>query len=324
MASTSTETIQFGVTPVQTGVDFNHIRDVALKCEELGYDSLWLNDHFFTSTYFYPLPPSSAPYYESWVTLSALAALTKKIRLGTLCTNVSFRNPALLAKMAACLDVISEGRLELALGAGWFEEEHAAYGIPFPPISERAEKLKETIQILRLLWSEEKASFHGKHYTIQDAYSSPKPVQKPRPLIGIGARGSRVMLPIVAEWADHWNVQTPMTPRQYERKIQTLERYCKKIGRDPKTIRRSLWAGTIIGENEKDFDCAVEELKPRHPSYLQSRIAGTPGKCIETIKNYVEMGVTTFIFYFTINELKSLTVFARDVMPAFKKMPYVR
>jgi alkanesulfonate monooxygenase SsuD/methylene tetrahydromethanopterin reductase-like flavin-dependent oxidoreductase (luciferase family) len=129
------------------------------------------------------------------------------------------------------------------------------------------------------------------------------------------------MLPVVAEWADHWNVQTPMTPRQYERKLHILERLCEKIGRDPKTIRRSLWAGAIVGEDERDFARAVGELKPRHRSYLQSRIAGSPGQCIETIRRYVALGVTTFVLYFTINELRSLAVFARDVMPAFRKNP---
>ena len=315
---TDNPTVRFGVTPIQTGVDFAYIRKVVLTCERLGYDSVWLNDHFFTSPYFYPLPPPSAPYYECWVTLSALATLTKKVRLGTLCTNVSFRNPALLAKMAACLDVLSGGRLELGLGAGWFEEEHNAYGIPFPRTSERAEKLKEAVTIIRRLWSEERVSFKGKHFVVKDAYCSPKPLQKPLPPICVGARGSRIMLRAVAECADHWNIQTPITPKQYQRKVQILERYCRESKRDPKTIVRSLWAGTIIGKDEKDFDKSVAELKPRQPSYLESRIAGTPEQCIETIQQYVNMGVTVFILYFTVNELRSLEIFARKVIPAFR------
>lgn len=312
------ERVRFGVTPIQTGADFEQIRKIVLACEKLGYDSVWLNDHFFTSRYFYPLPPPSAPYYECWVTLSALAALTKKIRLGTLCTNVSFRNPALLAKMAACVDVISGGRLELGLGAGWFKEEHTAYGIPFPVISERAEKLKEAVEIIRRMWSEERASFKGKYYTVEDAYCSPKPLQKPHPPICVGARGSRIMLRVVAECADHWNIQTPITPKQYQRKAQILEGYCREIKREPQTISRSLWAGTIIGKDEKDFAKAVAELKPRHPSYLKSRIAGTPEQCIETLRQYAALGVRTFILYFTVNELRSLNTFARHVIPAFR------
>lgn len=312
------ERVNFGVTPIQTGVNFEHIRKVVLRCEELGYDSVWLNDHFFTSSYFYPLPPPSAPYYECWVTLSALATLTRKIRLGSLCTNISFRNPALLAKMAACLDVISQGRLELGLGAGWFREEHTAYGLPFPNTSTRAEKLKEVIEIVRRMWTEEKVYFRGKHYVIEGAYCSPKPVQKPRPRILVGARGSRHMLRVVSSHADHWNIQTPITREQYRRKVQTLDKYCQEINRDPRSIARSLWAGAIIGEDEKDFGQAIEELKPPHPFYLKGRIAGTPEQCIETIGEYVNLGVTTFILYFTMNELRSLDIFARRVIPAFR------
>jgi len=310
--------VSFGVSPIQTGVDFNHIRDVVLRCEELGYDSIWLNDHFFTSTYFYPLPPPSAVYYESWVTLSALAALPPRIRLGTLCTNVSFRNPALLAKMAACLDVISGGRLELGLGAGWFREEHTAYGIPFLKTRERAQKLIETIEIIRQMWTEEKVTFKGKFYNVENAYCSPKPVQKPAPPILVGARGSQIMLGVVARSADRWNIQTPITPAQYRRKLEMLERHCKKLDRDPGSIDRSLWAGTIVGENEQDYSHIVKELKLPQPSYLSARIAGTPEQCIESIRQYVKLGVTEFIHYFTFKELRSLELFALKVMPDFR------
>jgi len=310
--------VTFGVTPIQTGVNFEHIREVVLRCEELGYDSIWLNDHFFTSSYFYPLPPPSAPYYECWVTLSALATITEKIRLGTLCTNISFRNPALLAKMAGCLDAISKGRLELGLGAGWFGEEFTAYGVPFPKTHVRAEKLKEVIEIVRRMWTEEKVSYKGVHYTLEGAYCSPKPVQKsPLPIL-VGARGSRHMLRVVSSHADHWNIQTPITPQQYRRKVQTVERYCQEIGRDPTSIARSLWAGTIIGEDEQEFARAIEELKPPHPFYMKGRIAGTPDQCIERIREFVELGVTTFIHYFTFNELRSLELFALRVIPAFR------
>ena len=292
------EMVRFGVTPIQTGVDFEHIRKVVLTCERLGYDSVWLNDHFFTSSYFYPLPPPSAPFYECWVTLSGLAGLTENIRLGTLCTNVSFRNPALLAKMAACLDVISGGRLELALGAGWFAEEHRAYGFPFPPISQRAEQLGEAVQIIKSLWTQEKTSFHGKHFELTEAYSSPKPLQRPFP-IGIGARGSKLMLRVAARYADHWNIQTPITTKQYQRKVQILEGYCRELGRDPGRMRRSLWAGAIIGEDESDFARKVAELNPRHPSYIESRIAGTPEQCIDKIRQFISLGASLFILYFT-------------------------
>jgi F420-dependent oxidoreductase-like protein len=310
--------ITFGITPIQAGVEFDRIRKITLRAEELGYDSVWLNDHLFTSDIFYPLPPPTEPYYESWTTLSALAALTKRIRLGTLCTNISFRNPALLAKMAACVDHISEGRVELALGAGWFEREHLAYGFPFPSMSERAERLVETTKILRLLWSEEKTTFTGKYFSLVDAYCSPKPWEGRRIPLTVGARGSKIMLQLVARTADGWNIQTPLLPEQYRRKLQFLQNYCSEAGRDHETISRSLWAGTIIAENETSFSNAVAELSGASPFYFSSRIAGTPGECIQKINAFVALGVTSFIFYFTWNEMASLELFAERVLPAFK------
>jgi F420-dependent oxidoreductase-like protein len=310
--------IQFGVTPIQTGVSFDHIREVVLSAEAYGYDSIWLNDHFFTSSFFYPLPPPTAPYYECWVTLSALAAITKRIRLGTLCTNISFRSPAVLAKMAACLDVISEGRLELGLGAGWFRDEHRAYGIPFPRTVVRAEKLREGIEIIRQMWTREKITYHGKHFLVEDAYCSPKPLQKPHPRIWVGARGSKIMIRTAAQCADNWNIQTPITPSQYQRKAKIFDRHCKEFGRSADAIGRSLWAGAIVARNSKDWQNALEVLKPRHPSYLHGRIAGTPEQCIETIKAFVELGVNYFILYFTVNEIRSLKIFAQHVIPALK------
>lgn len=318
MTAVEASGVKFGVTPVQTGVSFEHIRAIAVHAEELGFESIWLNDHFFTSPYFYPLPPPSAPYYECWVTLSALAALTRRIRIGTLCTNASFRNPALLAKMASCVDVISGGRLELSLGAGWFREEHTAYGIPFPKIAERAERLKDAVQIIRRLWTEDRVTFKGRYYTVEGAYCSPKPIQEPHPPLGIGARGSRLMLRVVAELADHWNLQTPITPAQYRRKAQTLERYCREIGRDPTQIRRSLWAGAVIGEDAQDFSRIVSRLNPPNPFYLESRIAGNPERCIETVRRFAELGVDLFILYFPVEEARSLETFARLVLPAFR------
>ncbi len=310
--------VSFGVTPIQTGVDFHHIREVALRAEELGFDSVWLNDHFFTSKLFHPLPPPTAPFYESWVTLSALAALTKRVRIGTLCSNVSFRNPALLAKMGACLDVISGGRLELGLGAGWFEEEHAAYGFAFPDMAQRAQQLTEAVDIIKRMWAEETVTFEGKHFRTDNAYCSPKPIQSPRPPITIGARGSRTMLRVAARCADRWNIQTPINAAQYRRKLGFLERHCEEAGRDPGEIGRSLWAGTVIGRDREEYARAAEALELPHTVYLESRIAGTPEECVRRIQGFVDLGVTEFIHYFTHDELRSVELFATQVIPAFR------
>ena len=309
--------ISFGLTPIQTGVEFDHIREVTLRAEEVGFDSIWLNDHFFTSRFFHPLPPPTAPFYESWVTVSALAALTRRVRIGTLCSNVSFRNPALLAKMAACLDVISGGRLELGLGAGWFEEEHTAYGFTFPAMAERARQLTEAVDIIKRMWAEETVTFNGRHFRTENAYCNPKPLQSPRPPITIGARGSRTMLKVAARCADRWNIQTPLSPAQYRRKRDFLERHCQEAGRDPAEIGRSLWAGTVIGRDPQEFARAANALELPHTAYLDARIAGTPEECVQRIQAFVELGVTEFIHYFTFEELDSLELFATRVIPAF-------
>jgi F420-dependent oxidoreductase-like protein len=310
--------ISFGITPIQTGVDFDHIRRVVVLSEQLGYDSVWLNDHFFTSKFFHPLPPPTAPYFECWVTLSALVSLTTRIRLGTLCSNVSFRQPALLAKMAACLDAVSGGRLELGLGAGWFEDEHVAYGFPFADMRERAERLMEAVEIIRRLWTEECVTFEGRYYRVENAYCSPKPVQHPLPKILIGGRGGRTMLGVVARSADRWNIQTPITPAQYRRKVSLLEAHCSKLNRNPGAIGRSLWAGTILGRDEADYANAAQQLDLPHTAYLDSRISGTPEQCIAKIKEFVDLGVTEFIHYFTYEELRSVELFAAKVIPAFR------
>ena len=151
---------------------FERVRNVVLECERLGYDSIWLDDH---------LMYGKTPILECWTTLSALASLTAKIRLGTMVLCNSYRNPALLAKMAATLDVISNGRLELGIGAGVQKDEHEAYGIPFPKPSERIERMKEAVEIIKKLWTEENANYQGKYYTVNEAVCLPKPLQKPHP-----------------------------------------------------------------------------------------------------------------------------------------------
>ena len=156
---------------------FCEIRDIVLECEKLGYHSVWLDDHLMYNDW---------PILECWTTLSALAALTSKIRLGTMVSCNAHRNPALLAKAAATLDVISGGRLELGIGAGVQEKEHLAYGFGFPNLNVRVERLGEALQVIRQLWTQEKATFRGKHYALKDAVCEPKPIQKPYPPITVG------------------------------------------------------------------------------------------------------------------------------------------
>ena len=190
---------------------FSLLRDAVLECERLGYDSVHLDDH---------LMYGATPVLECWTKLSAFAAVTTKIRLGTTVLCSSFRNPALLAKMASTLDVVSNGRLDLGIGAGVQEDEHKAYGFAFPKPAERIERLKETAIILKKMWTEEKATYAGNHYRIADAFCVPKPVQKPHPPLTIGGAGEKLTLKVQAELADRVDWGYLPTLEDYRRKLR--------------------------------------------------------------------------------------------------------
>ncbi|MHB8578177.1 MAG: LLM class F420-dependent oxidoreductase, partial [Dehalococcoidia bacterium] len=195
-----------------------------------GWDGLWFSDHFMPNT-----PAATGPVHESWMTLAALAAAVPRVRIGTLVSGNTYRHPAVLAKMAAEIDQISGGRFVLGLGAGWQENEHAAYGLPFPSIAERLRRLDEACQVIIGLFTNARTTFAGRYYQLQDAPLEPKPVQSPLPLF-IGGGGEKKTLRIVAKYANEWNVWgTPETLRQ---KIAVLDQHCAAVGRPPAEVRR--------------------------------------------------------------------------------------
>jgi alkanesulfonate monooxygenase SsuD/methylene tetrahydromethanopterin reductase-like flavin-dependent oxidoreductase (luciferase family) len=200
--------------------------------ERLGYESAWLCDHLVQ-----PSRPNG-PYLEAWSLLAGLAARTEKIRIGVLVTSNTFRFPQVLAKMAVTVDHISNGRLEVGLGAGWYEPEHTMFGIPFPETKELVGRFREAVQVIDLLTREDTSSFDGKYYQLKDAQSRPASIQKPRPPLVIGAFGPR-MLKIVATYADTWNAFG--TPAEMRERNQMLDDYCRELGRDPDTLDRSLY-----------------------------------------------------------------------------------
>jgi alkanesulfonate monooxygenase SsuD/methylene tetrahydromethanopterin reductase-like flavin-dependent oxidoreductase (luciferase family) len=200
--------------------------------ERLGYESAWLCDHLVQ-----PSRPTG-PYLEAWSLLAGLAARTEKIRIGVLVTSNTFRFPQVVAKMAVTIDHISNGRLEVGLGAGWYEPEHTMFGIPFPETKELVARFREAVQVVDLLTREDTSSFDGKYYQLKDAQSRPASVQKPRPPLVIGAFGPR-MLKIVATYADTWNAFG--TPAEMRERNQMLDDYCRELGRDPDSLDRSLY-----------------------------------------------------------------------------------
>lgn len=209
-------------------------RAVWKLADEAGFDTIWNQDHLVTSG------NPSAPIFDAWTTLAAVAETTKRIRLGVLITGNLYRHPALLAKIATTVDHLSRGRLEVGLGTAWNEPEFTTTGMPFADAPERARRLDEACRVLKALWTCERANFAGRYYRLVDAIMEPKPVQSPHPPLLIGGRGPKVTLRAAARYADAWNSSGN---RGYEVVVEAsriLDEHCARIGRDPKTIRRSV------------------------------------------------------------------------------------
>ncbi len=211
----------------------------ARAAEEGGVSTFTVMDHWFQMEH---LATSQDPMLEGYTTLGYLAGLTERMTLGVLVTGVTYRHPGLLAKIATTLDVLSEGRAQLGLGAAWYEREHLALGVPFPPISERFERLEEALQICLQMWSDDDGPYEGRYYQLAETICSPGPVQQPRPPILIGGSGERKTLRLVAQYADACNLFAP-TPEVLAHKIDVLHRHCETFDRDPATVRITVAAG---------------------------------------------------------------------------------
>ncbi len=217
--------------------DWPTLRDVWVEADRAGFwDAVWLNDHLIP-----PKSPEEKPFLEAWSLLAGLAAVTERIRFGTMVSSNTFRHPGVLAKMAATVDHMSNGRLEIGLGAGWHEREHRAYGITLPPLSERFDRLEETLAILDGLLTEEVFSFDGDHHRLVDAQCEPKPVQRPRPPIVIGGAGRRRTMPIAARWADQWNYPDYTGDLQdFADRVPYFRGLVAEAGRDPADVEISV------------------------------------------------------------------------------------
>ena len=263
---------------------------------------------------------------ESWTTLSALAAVTEHIRLTPMVLANTYRPPALLAKMASTLDVISGGRLELGIGAGGGRGDHQASGYSFPSTRVRVAMLEEAMEVIKRLWTQPKADFQGTYYTLDQASNEPKPLQKPHPPLLIGGHGERYLLKAVARHADICNIGSEMSLEEHRAKLDVLERYCREVGRDPAEIEVTHNARLIISENQQAFDSksahAASHANTSVSDYKQSisgAIAGTPEQCIQQIESYVQAGIRYFMLIFQDPvSVEDLQLFAREVMPHFE------
>jgi F420-dependent oxidoreductase-like protein len=251
--------MRVGLKVNQHQLDWGTLSDRVSYAEEQGFDGAWLFDHFKATD-----GDPVGPCMESWTLLSALAATTQCIRLGVMVTGITYRHPSILAAQAVTVDQVSGGRLELALGAAWHEQEHRELGLPFPTTPERMERLEEGVQLIRLLMTEDGARFQGRHYRLDGVTYRPRPVQQPHPPIWVGAGGERVTIPIAARHADVWHCfeDFDVLPR----KVRVFEEQAKRAGRDPASIVRA--TNLSIGERWDDVTARAEALRELGFSYL--------------------------------------------------------
>ena len=306
--------INFIVRLHQGGFDYPYLREIFRAADGLGYDGASLYDLL------------GIPTLECWTTLSALAAETKRLRLIPMVLANLYRHPATLAKMAATLDVISEGRLVLGIGAGGGEGDHNAYGLPYPSTRERAAMLGEAAQVIRLLWSGERVRFEGEYYRLDNALCSPAPAQQPQPPILIGGHGERHLLHVAATHADITNMRADMSIEEHEAKRRVLNAHCAAVGREPSEVALSHNAHVFIGKDDATVERLLAEHAARHSmsaerfrASLGNAIVGTPPQCVEQLRRYTDYRIGWFFLLFPEPvSIEDLELFAGEVMPHFR------
>lgn len=309
--------MRFGIQTGPQNTTWPELVDIWQLVDGLKFDTAWTFDHFFPI-----FTDPKGPQLEGWTTLTALAMKTQHVRVGTLVSSITYREPAVLAKIGATLDVLTGGRLEMGIGAGWFDLEHQALGIPFYTTAERIKRLGEACEVILRMWTEDAATFDGAYYHLKDAYCNPKPVQKPHPPIMIGGSGEKLTLKMVAKYADEWNAFG--TPDEVGHKIEVLEGHCQAVGRDVNAIEKSVGIPLVISRDSSKLDNMLLEMGKRRGIGLEearaSMLWGSPDQVIEKLKAYREVGVTHIILSQRAPfDPGQLELFAREVMPALRE-----
>ena len=271
---------------------FEHVADLAVAGEQAGFESVWVMDHFWQLP---PLGGPTQPMLEAYTLLGGLAARTRRVKLGTLVTGVTYRNPALLAKMATTLDIVSAGRAILGIGAAWYEEEHVGLGFAFPRAGERLDRLEEALQICRAMFTEEAPSFAGKHYRIEKALNIPHPVQPNGPRIMVGGSGEKRTLRLVAQYADMCNINgSPDTIRHL---LEVLHGHCADVGRDPSEITTTRLGSLFLTTSAEEAEQTSGFLRDAAGSDFEERFTvGDPGAVIDQVDALVDAGLDELIF----------------------------
>ncbi|WP_067539692.1 LLM class F420-dependent oxidoreductase [Nocardia crassostreae] len=313
---------------IDPAAQWDVMRDLAQRADDNdAWESLWVYDHFHTV----PVPTEEATH-EAWTLMSAFAATTSRIRLGQMCTAISYRNPAYLAKVAATVDLISGGRVEMGIGAGWYEHEWRAYGYGFPPAGERLARLDEGVQIFRQAWTTGSATLDGKHYQVNGAIVRPLPVQEGGIPIWVAGGGEKVTLRIAAKYAQYTNFSAD--PAEFARKSELLRGHCADAGTDFGAITRSANFNAVVGATEAEVEerltALAAQLTPvagadaaKHwvdSMFRTSAAVGTPEQIIERISGVRDLGLSYGIFNFpeSAYDTSGIELFEREVIPVLK------
>ena len=320
-------------------VSWDQVRDAAVTAERAGFESLWVSDHLFLDWGKYGGPDDPQGSLECWTTLSALAASTERVRLGSLTICNDLRNPALLAKMAASLDLLSDGRVDLGMGAGWYEPEYRAAGITFDGAGTRIRRLREAATIAGRLLAGEDVTFHGDHYRVDGAVVRPRPKQQPRPPIWVGGKGD-FLLKVVAEVADGWNFSWLGDIETYKERSAVADTACEKKDRDPKSLARSVGVYLLAGKDDADAKRRYERLVERSPAgvlkqgsnggpavswdeFRHQNFAGTVTEVTERLGELAEMGVQEVILTlgavpFQLSDIEDIELVGTEIAPALR------
>jgi F420-dependent oxidoreductase-like protein len=301
------------------------MRDLAAYADGSAWDSLWVYDHFHTV----PVPTDEATH-EAWSLMAAYAAITSRVKLGQMCTAMSYRNPVYLAKVAATADIISGGRVQMGIGGGWYEHEWRAYGYGFPSAGVRLARLDEGVQIMRDAWRDGRVSFDGKHYQVDDAIVAPKPLQPNGLPLWIAGGGEKVTLRIAAKYAQYTNFTSE--PEGFTHKSEVLAEHCRDVGTDYGAIVRSANFNAVIGESEADVADRIARIRARqqavaNPAAVDGMLntvtspdsaSGTPEQAVEKLTRLKDLGCEYAILYFpeAAYDRSGIELFEQHVIPA--------
>jgi F420-dependent oxidoreductase-like protein len=273
---------------------FERVADIAATAEQAGFDTVWVMDHLYQIG---NVGPRTDPMLEAYTLLGGIAARTSTASLGTMVTGVTYRNPALLAKMVTTLDIVSSGRAILGIGAAWNDDEHDGYGFDFPPVRERMDRLEEALRICRAMFTEEAPTFDGRYYRIHDVLNAPRPVRSGGIPILVGGSGERRTLRLVAQYADACNLFGDIPTLRH--KLEVLEAHCADVGRDPSTIVKTRLGSLVIGASQAEAERKAEARAAQpyiNPGYQRTWMVGDPDAVAEQARTYLDAGMDGLIF----------------------------